>query len=57
MAVEMAVGSKENVNPLSYSVVQEWQEVYPVGEDDNKEKSTWEREIPAFVTGGGNRQR
>lgn len=57
MHVETVVESKEDVDPLSCSIVQEWQEVCPVGEDDNTVESTWERQVSVFVTGEGYRQR
>lgn len=51
------VGSKEGVSPFSYSIVQEQQEVYPMGEDHNIVESTRERQISVFAKGEGNRQR
>lgn len=34
--MEMAEGNKEDVDPPSHSIVQEWQEVYSMGKDNNR---------------------
>ena len=47
--------AKRIETPLTHSIVQELQEAYPMGKDDNKVEPTWERQV--FIIGEGNKQR
>lgn len=49
--MEMAVGNKEDVDPLFHSVVQEWQEVYSMGEDSNRWNQLGKGKFPSYNKG------